>query len=232
MGWGQGKFGWGTFGSESPQFNVADREVLSAVQLSLLEPDDGGATYPSGIWTAVQVIGYLNDRQRRFLSESGVTVAVAYQAGQADQPRYDLPINLVDIRRVAWANSESPMAYIELPRADAWEMDHGRTNWPTASAVSPEVYMEDHLPSLTIAVEPTPTDVGEIELIAVMLGTTVDGSGMLLSVPDDFTPYIAWGIRADMLAGEYEGNDPVRAAHCESRFQEGIELARILTGEI
>jgi hypothetical protein len=231
MGWSQGRFGWGVYGNESPQFSVTDREVLSAVQLSLLEPDDKGATWPSLIWNAAQVVGFLNDRQRRFLSESGVTVTVAYQAGQADQPRYDLPPNLIDIRRVAWANSESPMAYIELPRADAWELDHGRTNWPTANAVSPEVYLEDHLPSLTIAMQPTPTDAGEIELTAVTLGTTVDGTGVLLSVPDDLTPYLAWGVRADMLAGEFEGNDPVRAAHCESRFQEGIELARILTGE-
>lgn len=232
MGWGQGRFGWGTFGSESPQFNIADQEVLSAVQLSLLEPDDAGATYPSGIWTKSQVIGFLNDRQRRFLSESGITAAVAYQAGQADQPNYDLPVNLVDIRRVAWADSETPMAYVELPRADAWEMDHGRTNWPTASDVRPEVYMEDHLPSLTIKVSPRPTDAGEMELIAVTLGTQVDGSGVLLSTPDDFTPYLAWGVRADMLACEFEGNDPVRAAHCEQRFAEGIELARILAGEL
>lgn len=228
MGWAQGRFGWGTYGSDIPQFNVTDQEVLSSVQLSLLEPDDGGATWPSEIWTPAQVIGYLNDRQRKFLSESGLTVAVAYQGGQADQPRYALPNNLVDIRRVAWANEASPMAYIELPRADAWEMDHGRTGWPTASAPSPEVYMEDHLPSLTIAVEPTPTDAGEIELIAITTGADVDGNGVLLSVPDDYTPYLAWGLRADMLAGEFEGNDPVRAAHCESRFQEGIELARIL----
>lgn len=182
----------------------------------------------SSMWSRDQIIQYLNDRQRRFINESGITAAVMYQAGQSGQPRYPLPGNLVDIRRVAWANSADPMAYTELPRADAWELDHGRSNWPTANAQSPEVYMEDHLPSLTIAVEPTPTDAGEMEMIAITQGTQVDGSGILLSVPDDFTPYLAWGVRADMLAGEFEGNDPVRAAHCEARFTEGIELARIL----
>src|SRR4029077_5539428 len=228
MGWGQGRFGWGTFGSEAPQFDVADQEVLSSVQLSLLEPDTAGASYASNVWTPTQVIAYLNQRQQKFLSESGLTVAVAYQAGQAGEPRYPLPANLIDIRRVAWANTADPMAYVELPRADGWELDHGRTNWPTASAQSPEVYAEDHLPSLTIVVEPTPPDAGEVERVAVTVGTVVDGSGILLSVPDDYTPYLAWGVRADMLAGEYEGNDPVRAAHCEARFAEGIELARIL----
>jgi hypothetical protein len=228
MGWGQGRYGWGTFGSESPQFNVLDQEVLSSVQLSLLEPDNAGVSYAAGIWTATQVTQYMNDRQRRFLSESGITVAVAYQAGTAGQSRYALPPNLVDIRRVAWANSADPMAYTELPRADAWEMDHGQQNWPTAEAQSPTVYLEDHLPSLTFAVSPTPTDAGEAELVMVTQGSLITGAGSLLSVPDDFTPYLAWGVRADMLAGEYEGNDPVRAAHCESRFGEGIELARIL----
>jgi len=232
MGWGQGRFGWGTYNSDAPQFDVTDQTILSSVQLSLLEPDTQGASYQSKIWTSAQVIQYLNDRQRRFLSESGVSVMVAYQAGQSNQFRYSIPQNVIDLRRVAWANETDPMAYTELPRATGWELDHGVTGWPTKTATRPEVYMEDYLPSLTIAVNPTPTDAGEMEIIANAQGTQVDGSGMFLSVPDDYTPYLAWGVRADMLVGEYEGNDPKRAAHAESRFQEGIELARILTGEI
>jgi len=232
MGWGQGRFGWGTYNSDAPQFDVTDQTILSSVQLSLLEPDTQGAFYQSKIWTPTQVIQYLNDRQRRFLSESGVSVMVAYQAGQSNQFRYSIPQNVIDLRRVAWANETDPMAYTELPRATGWELDHGVTGWPTKTATRPEVYMEDHLPSLTIAVNPTPTDAGEMEIIANAQGTQVDGSGIFLSVPDDYTPYLAWGVRADMLVGEYEGNDPKRAQHCEDRFSEGIELARILTGEI
>ncbi len=232
MGWGQGRFGWGTYNSDAPQFDVTDQTILSSVQLSLLEPDTKGASYQSGIWSSDQVIQYLNDRQRRFLSESGVSVMVGYEAGQSNQFRYSIPQNVIDLRRVAWANESDPMAYTELPRATGWEMDHGVRGWPTKTAPRPEVYMEDHLPSLTIAVNPTPTDAGELEIIATAQGLQVDGSGVFLSVPDDYTPYLAWGVRADMLVGEYEGNDPKRAAHCEERFSEGIELARILTGEI
>ena len=228
MGWAQGKFGWGTFGSESQQFDVSDQEVLSSVQLSLLEPDTKGASFLSEFWTPSQVLDFLNNRSFRFLSETGLTVAIAYQAGQAAQSRYALPQNLIDIRRVAWANSATSMAYIELPMADVWEMDHGLAKWPSREAPSPEVYLEDHLPSLTIAVNPIPTDAGEMELTFVSRGTIVDGSGMLLSIPNDFTPYLAWGVRADMLAQEMEAQDPIRAQHCEERFEEGIELARLL----
>lgn len=232
MAWGQGRFGWGTYNSDAPQFNITDQTILSSVQLSLLEPDTKGASYQSGIWSSTQVIQYLNDRQRRFLSESGVSMMVAYQAGQSNQFRYSIPQNVIDLRRVAWANEADPMAYTELPRATGWEMDHGVTNWPTKTDTRPQIYMEDHLPSLTIAVNPVPTDAGEMEIIATAQGLQVDGSGIFLSVPDDYTPYLAWGVRADMLVGEYEGNDPKRAQHCEDRFAEGIELARILTGEI
>ena len=232
MAWGQGRFGWGTYNGDAPQFSVTDQQVLSSVQLSLLEPDTKGASYQSGVWTPSQVIQYLNDRQRRFLSESGVSVMVAYQAGQADQMRYAVPQNVIGLRRVAWANSATPMAYTELPRADGWELDHGVAGWPTKTAPSPSVYTEDHEPSLTISVNPIPTDAGELEIIATAQGLQVDGSGLFLSVPDDYIPYLAWGVRADMLAGEYEGNDPKRAQHCEERFIEGVELARILTGEI
>lgn len=175
MAWGQGRFGWGTFGSEVPTFGVTDIEVLSNVQASLLEPPNGGASFISGIWTSAQALASLNDRQRKFLSETGITVMVAYQAGQAGIRRYALPNNVVDVRRVAWANEATPSAYNELPRADAWEMDHGVAGWPSASDVSPSVYMEDHLPTLTIEVSPAPTDSGEIELTASTDGVTLTG---------------------------------------------------------
>jgi hypothetical protein len=227
VGWGQGKFGWGTYGSDVPAFGVPDTEVLGNVQASLLEPNNGGVSFLSGIWTPAQALASLNDRQRRFLSETGITVMVAYQGGTG-ATRYDVPNNVVDIRRVAWANEAFPAAYVELPRADAWELDHGDPNWPNESAVSPDLYMEDHLPSLVIEINPLPTDSGEMELTATTDGVTLTGAGVALSVPDDFSPYLAWGVRADLLGAEGEGNDPVRAAHCESRFAEGIELARIL----
>lgn len=231
MAWGQGRFGWGTFGSDVPTFGVKDIEVLSNVQASLLEPTNGGSSFQSGVWTQAQALASLNDRQRRFLGETGITVMVAYQGGTAGVRRYDLPGNVMDVRRVAWANEATPTAYNELPRADAWELDHGGANWASNTDISPSVYLEDHLPSLTIELNPAPTDGGELELTATTDGTTLTGvlpNGVPLSVPDDFSPYLAWGVRADLLAAEGEGQDPVRAQHCESRFAEGIELARIL----
>lgn len=228
MGWGQGQFGWGTFGSEAPEFNVTDQDIMGALQLSMLEPDDGGQTWPSGLWSMQEIVDNINNRQRAMLSATGLTAAVAYSGVVSNEDRFDLPDNLIDIRRVAWAIETDPLAYIELPVATGWEQDHSDPSWPTRTAPAPEVYMEDHLPTLTIAVSPRPTDTGEMELIFTALGAAVDGTGRFLSVPDDYSPYIAWGCRADMLSSEFETNDPVRAAHCESRFEEGIELARIL----
>lgn len=228
MGWGQGQFGWGTFGSDAPQFDVTDQEVLNALQLSMLEPPDKGQTWPSGLWSLQEIVNYLNNRSRQFLSDTGITVAIAYSGIVSNESRFDLPDNLIDIRRVAWAIETDPTAYSELPLASGWEMDHSSASWPGDSAPVPDIYMEDHLPTLTIAVSPKPTDAGEMELMFTALGQDLDGSGRFLSIPDDYTPYIAWGARADMLGSEYEVNDPVRAKHCEERFLEGIELARIL----
>jgi hypothetical protein len=228
MGWGQGQFGWGTFGSEAPQFDVTDKDVMNALQLSVLEPADDGQTWPSGLWNTAEIVSYMNNRSRSLLCDSGLTVAIGYSGVVTGQDEFDLPDNLIDIRRVAWAIETDPMAYTELPIATGWELDHDDPNWPTASAPAPEVYTEDTQQSLTISVNPKPTDTGEMELIFTALGGALTGTGSFLSIPDDYTPYIAWGARADMLSSEYEVNDPARAAHCESRFQEGLELARIL----
>jgi hypothetical protein len=49
-----------------------------------------------------------------------------------------------------------------------------------------------------------------------------------LTTPNDFTPAIKYGVLADMLSKVGRGQDLTRAAYCESRYQEGVEAAKIM----
>lgn len=220
----------GDYPIAAKQWSVPDTSILSLCQLSVMEPDDLGATWPSAIWSKDEVVSYVNDIQRDFLSRTGITVAIDFFITTANIPRYDLPANTIDLRRIAWRIGPSGTAYVELARADEWELDYGHAAWESQMApnYAPVMYMTDLTPSQTVQLQPPPGDVGEAEITFSTLGAQVDGSGILMSVPDDWTPYLAWGVLAKMLSKEGEGQDPERADYCRMRYEEGIALAQIL----
>lgn len=210
------------------QWNVTDQQVLALCQAATLETIDNGATWASGMWTQAEIVGYLNDIQRDFLSKTGITRAVSYFTGLANTSVYNLPANLIDLRRLAWREGTQGTNYVELARADTWEMDNGQGTWPIQAASVPSMYLTDQQPSLAVRVNPPPGDVGEAEMTFTSLGTDCDGTGIALSVPDDWTPYLWMGVLAKMFSKDGEANDPDRAAYCWSRYQEGIDLGRLL----
>lgn len=227
MGWGEGPFGWGSFGT-SAEFNVTDKEIMSLVQLMLLEGDTQGQTWPSGLWSLSETVGYMNGRLRRFLKETGLTQEIQFMDTTANVGTYDLPDDTVDIRRLAWRSGPTGFKYKELSRVDSWELDNMVQNWTVSSDVAPSSYTDSFLPTLQVLVNPTPTDVGNAEISTVALGPQVNGTGQSIGVPDEYAPYIAWGVLADMLGKQGEASDPERASYCESRYQEGITLGQIL----
>jgi len=227
MPWGGGPWGGGTYGT-SAEFNVTDKEILSLVQLMLLEPDKQGVTWQSGLWTQAEVVSYINDRTRRFLKETGLTQEIQFIDTTPTHNTYDVPSDTIDIRRMAWRAGPKGSVYDELARVDSWELDNMVDNWTTGEDNAPSVYTDSFLPTLQVLVAPIPTDVGSIEITTVALGPFVDGTGLKVSVPDEYVPSIVWGVLADCLMKQGEGNDPERAVYCESRYQEGIELGKIL----
>jgi hypothetical protein len=48
-----------------------------------------------------------------------------------------------------------------------------------------------------------------------------------LPVPDDFTWGIKWGALADLLSSDGVAQDEARAAYCEQRYQQCVQLAKI-----
>lgn len=211
------------------QWSVTDQQLMSLIQLALLEPDDAGATWPSGMWSAADVVGYINNRQRQFLAETGITRAISFVNGVASQAAYAIPQTTIDVTRAAWGTgSLSPSGFVDLAREDSWELDEGTDNWPQAAAQQPSAYRTNLLGVQQIQLTPTPNDIGLLELTTTDTGATVTGAGVALSIPDDWTPYLAFGVMADMLSKQGEACDPDRAAYCASRWAEGIALGRLM----
>jgi hypothetical protein len=206
---------------------VTDQTVLSEIQRVTLEGvGDGGATWPSGMWTQAEVLGYFNQRQNRFLWETGIRWTRAetnITISQADQAQ---PADWMATIFVAYKSSLG--VYKELPKVDALELDFILSTWPAATATTPRGYYEIDGATLTTYVVPIPTDAGSaLERYYVALGTTLTAAGVNLSVPDEFVPTIKYGVLAEMFGKVSNAYNAILLQMCEERWTEGVEIGKL-----
>ena len=114
-----------------------------------------------------------------------------------------------------------------LTQADTWELDKGYGNWQQDQDV-PIAWWENTLDQQQIGVAKVPVRNGTIGLLYVGLAQALSGTGIPFIVPADWTPYILYGVLAELLSADGPSFDPVRYQYCVSRYEEGIELAKLV----
>lgn len=211
--------------------SVTDQTLLSEIQRVTLEhAGDAGATWPSGMWTQVEVLGYLNQRQNRWLAATGLLWTHAETAITINQADQAPPSDWIATIFIAYKTPAG--LYRELPKLDALELDYALPTWPGASSATPRGYTEADGATLTTLIAPIPTAAGSaLERYYVALGAALTAAGVTFSVPDEFVPTIKYGCLADMFAKVGQANNPVLVEACEARWQEGIELGTLMATE-
>jgi hypothetical protein len=211
---------------------VTDQTILEQMQRVTLEgTGDLGLTWPSGMWTLAEILGYLNQRQDRFLAATGLLwkrLETAITLAQSDQAN---PTDWVATVFIAYKTGAG--LYRELPKLDALELDFKLPTWPGASSATPRGYYEIDGNTLTTYVVPIPTDAGSaLERYYIALGTALtQNPAVNFSVPDEFVPTIKYGALAEMFGKVGQAHNPVLAAACEARWEEGVEVGRIMATE-
>lgn len=210
---------------------VTDAQVLAEIQRVTLEGTGAAVlTWPSGMWSAQEVLDYLNQRQNRFLAACGLfwtVLETPIVTGQTTQPN---PADWLATLFVAIKSSAG--VYRELPKLDAFELDLMQPTWPADTTSYPRGYYETDGDTLTLYVAPTPTDVGSaLERYYLAKGPTFTGLGVNCVVSDEFVPTLKYGVLADMFGKVGPAQTLSLAAVCEARWQEGLELAALMTQE-
>ena len=214
---------------------MTDQDLLNDIQYRTLETPNAGASLDSALWTIPELISYLNERHRRFIGATRLWMRIASQPVAAGIVNFSLndfggsaaSTDLVDIYRLAYLTQASESH--ELQRGDTWSYDHGPdSTWPTTSGI-PESWSIVTEPTVTLRMIPASAQVGTLEAIFTGLGTALGNTGVAINIPDEFAPYLVWGVLADMLSKEGQAHDPARAVYCEKRFEEGIALALTFT---
>ncbi len=206
--------------------STTDQAILQQVQYALIEPPDGGQSWPSGLWTRDELLGLATQSQDSFLYDTLLLVGIANLPVAIGDHLIALPFDWLRTVSAVWRGSDGTIT--ELQRADSFEADHGLPTWELTNA-SPILYMDDDVPgSLLIRIGPAPLVAGVLELLYVPAGTDLNGGGEILVLPDELSHVVKYGVLEGALSKDGRGKDAVRAQYCADRVQLAVEAAEII----
>ncbi len=207
--------------------SFTDQQLLTELQQLMIEPVvDDGLTWLSGLWTLDEVLGYANQRQQRFLANTTL-VGGWIQIPCLAQEAQTLPEETVFINHVLYENGNPGVCAPLLPLSQ-FSADLAVPGWPGQTADFPVGYILGANDTRGLSLVPPPVDVGLLHLFGVFLAETLDQSGVQLAIPDEWEPYLRYGIMADMFGKQGEAYDAPRSQYCEQRWQEGVEAAKAI----
>jgi hypothetical protein len=209
---------------------ITDADQLTEVAWRVLETDN---TLNSGIFTVAEVANYFNQRQNRFNRDALLVLAHQPLVGVAAQATYDLPQDWIATLRVTWKPvlfvGDNSGAISPVTKSSRYAAEHGLqdSNLPAL----PIGFDDTSSPgTLQIEMIPPPQTNGVIEILyacvleALGFGVVPD----IFDTPDEFVPFITYGVLADMFSKLGQGESLELAAYCEERYQEGIGIAKLL----
>lgn len=142
----------------------------------------------------------------------------------ANIDKISLPTDLIDIIRVSFIREDE--FEIILDEADEQEIYLNSNSLEEFN--DPLYYTNVYELTKTIKLSPTPANVGTLKIIYVegIESIDIDNEEIVLNLPNNLLPYIKFGVLTDILSNEGPLNDPIRAAYCKQRWEEGILIGR------
>lgn len=209
---------------------IPDTYVLNDVIYRTLENGaaDAAGTLLTNMFSIQEIVDSMNRVQQEFLLDTGAVGKRTTIPGIAGTSQYATPVDSIRPRRITWQDT-SDSVIRSLTLDETWGLDHGSPGWPQDQDI-PISWRENTNPQQTFSLALTPINNGTIGLLYIALATTLTGAGIAFTVPDDWTPYLLWGTLAELLSSDGPSFDPVRAQYCSRRYDEGVELARLVLG--
>ncbi len=208
-------------------YTVTDRDLIQDISYYLQEPYSDGSEWTGKQFTIGAITTAIQQRRDRFKVESGLGLSQAiydYTGGPGGV--FEMPDNIVDVRRVMWQDAAGKFSV--LWKADQWTLSTGAPGWFTNPGL-PTDYSTVLQQPLALQLAPPPSDIGRVHIISLNSSTNLDplAASTILNLPDDLTWVVKFGALADLFGEDGIGKDPERAAYCEERWRDGIQLARI-----
>jgi hypothetical protein len=205
---------------------MTDQDLLTEIQFALLEPPDGGQTWPSEVWTRDEVIGNVNSSLWGWLRDTHALVTPVDIAVLAvGLGVVALPADWLATCTCVWRTAGGVRT--PLGPVDRFEGDLMLPSWES-TAGTPLGYDEFEADTLTLQLLPIPAANGVLELLYVARPAAVNGGGITVPVPEEFCSGIKYGALGALLRKVGRLVDPARAAYCEQRYDLTVLVTQIL----
>jgi hypothetical protein len=207
---------------------MTDQDLLSEIQYALLEPPDGGQSWPSEVWTRAEVLGNVNSNLWGWLRDTHALVTrVELPQLAATLGVVTLPADWLATATLVWRTAGGVRT--PLGPVDRFEGDLALPSWETVPG-SPIGYDEFEADTLTLQLIPRPVADGILELTYVARPVAVNGAGIALPLPEEFLDALKYGTLGMLLRKVGRLVDPARASYCEQRAALTVTLTKILLG--
>lgn len=210
------------------QPTITDQDILQDIQRALQEPISATSWLGNtDQFSLAGVTAAIQKRRDKFFVETGMYQSFSEVTGPTVGVS-DIELNqaTIDMRRAAYKTGGM---YTLLWPADTFMLTAGSQTWATVDGPPTDFTTFFGTPP-TILLAPAPTAAtSSLNLITVNSGPDLaPASGpTVLGVPDDFCWIIKFGALADLLGQDGPGQDVDRATYCQSRWDDGLKLARI-----
>jgi hypothetical protein len=207
---------------------INDTVLLNEVQYDVIETPDLGATFPSGLWDAAEVLAMLNLAQRRFVRDTLLVVGRTNFTVGAGTERTDIEAlggleDVFQIIRVVYVDSAG--VFHEIPEADLFSADHGLPSWAAGTATVPQAHSVTDGLTTELIFMPAPTASGVVWLHFIPRLVDLARTPDPLQVPPEFALGVKWRLLQLMLEKPGRSFDRQRADYCKQRAEEMATLS-------
>lgn len=206
---------------------MTDQDLLSEMQLALLEPPDGGASFPSEAWTREEVLDAVNASLRDLARQTTITVTLTTVAVFLGNTGVTLPADWIGTVYLVWRTLTNQR--IPLSPAGAFEADTAAPGWEGVTVPArPYAFADLDTSTLRLRLIPTPGEDGTLEILYAQRPAEVAGAGTLLPFPDEFASAEKYGALETLLNKVGRMQDPERASYCGQRRDVAMLAADLL----
>lgn len=194
---------------------MTDQDLLTELQYALLEPPDGGQSWPSEVWSRDDVLDAVNSAVRTLLRDTHCQTTWVEQVVLPLADSVGLPDDWLATAHLVYRHGATT-ARSPLTKTDAFEADHATPGWDT-TAGTPIGYVDRERATLEVRLVPIPVAAGFLENLYVARPDPVNGNGQAIPVPDETVSAVKYGALASLLSDATRLHDPERAAYAQSR---------------
>lgn len=206
------------------EYTVTDADLYTIIQYHLLEPVVGASPWTgTPQFSLSDLTNAFSNRQNELLQATACNVQnLASVSLVAGTRRVSLADTVLDVRRARFLPVVGANATLWREDSAAWGFFS--PGYRQTSQI-PRNYTCSAQPPLTLDVDYPPNVSGGLDLLAVVSGNPPSPpSGVLLSIPDDWSWVLKWGMLGDLFGKESEARNEQKMQYCNARFMEGLKL--------